>query len=123
MEFKMQYHFRVIKNDMYQLTNHNIGINEMNGQHIVRQTYGPNAETIRKNPNYSGLRERNQEFGNVSKAGKLLRSGFTSLLQELGDKNVNHRLTQTLLLVKNLDTESAKGAVTELNRPPVKSPF
>ncbi len=24
----MQYHFRVIKNDMYQLTNHNIGIIE-----------------------------------------------------------------------------------------------
>jgi len=87
-----------------------LSIYEMNGQHIVRQAYGPNAETIRKNPNYSGLRERNQEFGNVSKAGKLLRSGFTSLLQELGDKNVHHRLTQILLSVKNLDTESAKGS-------------
>ncbi len=87
-----------------------LSIYEMNGQHIVRQAYGPNAETIRKNPNYSGLRERNQEFGNVSKAAKLLRSGFTSLLQELGDKNVHHRLTQILLSVKNLDTESAKGS-------------
>jgi len=87
-----------------------LSIYEMNGQHIVRQAYGPDAETIRKNPNYKGLMERNQEFGNVSKAAKLLRSGFTSLLKELGDKNVHHRLTQTLLSVKNLDTESAKGS-------------
>jgi hypothetical protein len=87
-----------------------LSIYEMNGQHIVRQAYGPDAETIRKNPNYKGLRERNQEFGNVSKAAKLLRSGFPSLLQELGDKNVHHRLTQALLSIKNLDTESAKGS-------------
>ena len=86
-----------------------LSIYEMNGQHIVRQSYGPDAETIRKNPNYQGLRERNQEFGHASPAAKMLRSRFSTLLKELGDKDVHHRLTQVFLAIKNLDTQSEKG--------------
>jgi hypothetical protein len=86
-----------------------LSIYEMNGQHIVRQSYGPDAETIRKNPNYQGLKERNQEFGQVSRAAKMLRNAFTFLLTELGDKDVHHRLTQVFLAIKNLDMQSNKG--------------
>ncbi len=86
-----------------------LSVYEMNGKHVVRQAYGPDGETIDKNPNYQGLRERNLEFGEVSKAGKLLRSGFLHLLQKLGDTTVHGRLTKVLNLVKNLDQKSEKG--------------
>lgn len=75
----------------------------LNGALVVRRRAGPDAKAIQTNENYAGLHQHNVEFGRVSKASKLMRYGFRSLIKEMADSQIHGRMTNRLSTIKNLD--------------------
>ncbi len=78
--------------------------------HLVRTKGGVGGDRIKSDSAFARTRENNNEFGNAAKAGKLLRNTLRTLMMSAKDTRVTSRLTQVMSMVKNYDTNSARGS-------------
>lgn len=76
---------------------------------LVRQKGGATAGQIASDPAYKRTRENNAEFGRSCKSGKLMRSAFGSLLQNVSDGKMVGRLVKKMMEVIHADATSKRG--------------
>jgi hypothetical protein len=76
---------------------------------LVRQSNPVSAERMRQDPAFARTRESASEFGMASKSAKLLRHGLLGFLKDVGTEQLDNRLMQHFLQLKNQDLESARG--------------
>jgi hypothetical protein len=76
---------------------------------VVRRKGGPDGYRIKNAPQFVRTRENNSEFGRASRAGKLLRSAFRTLLRNSADGRMTSRLTQIMLKAIKDDRLSDRG--------------
>lgn len=76
---------------------------------FLKRKGGLSKERIAADPKLIRVRENNLEFGNVSKASKLLRLTFIDIKRYIPHQNANYRLVSLLNAVKNLDLTSMRG--------------
>jgi hypothetical protein len=67
------------------------------------------ADRIATDPAYARTRENGLEFGRAAKAGKVIRSAFSSVLSQIADSRVTSRLQQAVKFAQNEDTVSERG--------------
>lgn len=77
--------------------------------HQVRAIGGIARERIMNDANFVRTRENMQEFGNINKAGKLIRDSIGANLRRARDLRTGSRLVSVLAKVKNLDATSVRG--------------
>lgn len=77
---------------------------------LVRAKGGINKKRMKHDPAFQRTRENGAEFGHAAKMSQLLRKTVSSLVSQAKDSRVSSRLGQTLIAVKNLDMDSARGA-------------
>lgn len=82
-----------------------------NKQHgyLMRRKAGPSSKQVKKSPAFDMTRRNNDEFGRASHYGKVIRSGFHSLIRHCKDGTMYHRLSTRLREIMNQDTESVFG--------------
>ncbi|MFD2890995.1 hypothetical protein ACFS5J_03095 [Flavobacterium chuncheonense] len=78
--------------------------------HLVRMKGGVSKSRIMKDPAYVRTRENIAEFGATAQAGKLIRNTITTVLQRAKDPRLSSRMLSVLHRIKNLDTNSVRGA-------------
>ena len=86
----------------------NISFYKSEGQYLVRRKGGPTRQQVKNGKNFVRVRENYNEFGNCSKAGRLLRQ-TVKRWSAAADGELYRRLTQLLMKVKNHDTASVRG--------------
>ncbi len=72
-----------------------------NGEYLARTAGGPTKEQIATGSNFRRTRENNKEFGGAAKAGKALRMGLSSVLQNMADSLLTSRLTSLFKMINN----------------------
>lgn len=77
--------------------------------YLAREKGGVDGERIASDPNFQRTRENGAEFGSAAAAGKILRNAVRNLMMNTADNRVTSRLTQIMTLIKNYDTDSARG--------------
>lgn len=80
--------------------------------HQVRTIGGIARERIMNDANFVRTRENMQEFGNINRAGKLIRDSIGVFLRRARDLRTGSRLVSVLAKIKNLDGESVRGQRT-----------
>lgn len=66
---------------------------QLNGKDVVRKSYGPSADVINTNPNYSSIKKNNKEFAGATQVSKLIRNGLGNIGKEFQDTYMASRLT------------------------------
>jgi hypothetical protein len=82
---------------------------------MARMKTSVDGARIANDPAFVRTRENGQEFGSSAKAGKLVRGALRTLLQVASDGGVTARMTKVMTLIKNFDTQSARGGRTVAN--------
>ncbi|HEY8918757.1 MAG TPA: hypothetical protein VIM87_20075 [Chitinophaga sp.] len=77
--------------------------------YAVRKRAGVSGARISKDPAFQRTRENGQEFGRAGKAGKLLRSAFRNMINNIADTGATPRLTKEFLKVVKADATSDRG--------------
>jgi len=77
--------------------------------YLARKRNGPDANRIATDPAFQRTRENLAEFGRAGKAGKLFRSAFRNLIQNISDKRSISRLIKELMKVIKADVTSERG--------------
>lgn len=75
----------------------------------MRQNNPITANRIATDPAFQRTRENGAEFGRAGKAGKMMRTAFRSLLQNVSDSKMVSRLTKEMMKVIQADTTSERG--------------
>jgi len=75
----------------------------------VKRKGGIDASRIANDPNFQRIRENGAEFGRAGKAGKVLRTAFRSLIQNVADGRMVSRLTKEMMRVIKSDLTSPRG--------------
>jgi len=76
---------------------------------LVKQKGGVSADQIAKSPRFKRTRENGSEFGRAAQAGKVFRTAFGSLMQNVADKRVVSRLQAMMMDVLHADKTSIRG--------------
>ena len=66
---------------------------KINGKSVVRKSYGPTAEVINTNPNYSNVKNNNKEFAAASQLSKHIRNSLGTIGKQFQDTYMASRLT------------------------------
>ncbi len=82
-----------------------------NGYFVRKKSSIPKSR-IMTDPNFLRTRENIAEFGNVAKAGGVLRKSLRSAASDVQDGNASNRMFAVLTGVKNLDTTHDRGLRT-----------
>lgn len=77
---------------------------------LARKSNGMDAHQLATNPAYERTRKNCNEFGYSVKMGHLLRKSVWSLVAQAKDPKLTSRLTQLMVQLKNLDTQSEHGS-------------
>ena len=77
---------------------------------IVRKRGGIAKSRILTEASFQRTRENMAEFAQSATAGKIIRRGANTLMQNASDNRVTSRLSQTLSRILKLDTVNARGA-------------
>ena len=97
----------------------NINFYKREGQYLARGKVGVTADRIAIDPKFARSRENAAEFGTASRAGKLLRTAFKSLLRAGGtDMPMVRRLASKMVSVIQGDPSSARGMRKVINGQP-----
>ena len=83
--------------------------------HQVRTRGGISRDRILNGENFVRTRENMNEFGNINRAGKLIRKSLNEFLRQARDLRTGSRLVSLIAKVKNLDTVSVRGERTFAN--------
>ena len=83
--------------------------------HQVRTLGGISRERIMNDANFIRTRENMNEFGNINRAGKLIRNSINEFLRQAKDMRAGSRLVSLTAKVKNMDTVSPRGERTFAN--------
>lgn len=75
----------------------------------VRKRSGVSGARISNDPVFQRTRENCQEFGRAGNAGKLLRTAFRNMLNNIADKGATPRLTREFIKVVKADAISDRG--------------
>ena len=76
---------------------------------LAREKGGIEASRIASDPAFQRTRENGSEFGNANKAGKMLRTAFRNLLQNIADNRMVGRLTKEMVRVIQADATNPRG--------------
>ncbi len=76
---------------------------------LAKEKSGVDASRIATDPAFQRTRENGTEFGSAGKAGKVLRTAFRALLQNVSDSRMVSRLTQSMMAVIKADATSVRG--------------
>lgn len=76
---------------------------------MAREKGSLDANRIANDPAFQRTRENGAEFGRAGKAGKVLRTAFRSLLQNLSDSRMISRLTKEMMRVIKADETNPRG--------------
>ncbi|MBS1744085.1 MAG: hypothetical protein JST81_13720 [Bacteroidetes bacterium] len=77
--------------------------------YLAREKGGIEADRIANDPAFARTRENGAEFGNAGKAGKLLRTAFRNVLQNIADNRMVGRLTREIVKVIQADSTNPRG--------------
>lgn len=83
--------------------------------YVVRKAWGPDSARLKSDPAYKAIRHHQTEFGECTKAAKLLRDALMPILEGSLDNRVSPRLNKVMNSIKNLDTKSKPGKRTVSN--------
>jgi hypothetical protein len=75
----------------------------------AREKGGVTASRIATDPKFQRTRENGAEFGRATKAGKLFRTAFKPLTNQLADKRISQRLMKEMLKVIQADSVNDRG--------------
>jgi hypothetical protein len=75
----------------------------------ARAKTGVTASRIATDPAFQRTRENGREFGTAGKAGKVLRTAFSSLLDSTSDRRMVSRLTQQMHNALKADAKNPRG--------------
>lgn len=87
-------------------------------KYYVRRKGGASAKRIHNDPKCVRSRENTKEFGTASKAGKLLRLSFRTLVQHASNQGMYQRLVPEMLKIVKSDTINIRGDRTVFNGTP-----
>jgi len=79
-------------------------------KYFVKKKGGVSRQKIMSSGNFARTRENISEFGEVARAGKILRSAGAPIFRKAYDPKLCNRLFSAFTKVKNLDTVSERGA-------------
>jgi len=88
---------------------------EMNGQIVVRKTGGFDGEKIKKNANYTRVRENSSEFAHCAKVGKYFRLAIATSLLPLRIPYLHNHVLRLFQGILKWDTLNARGKRTVSN--------
>lgn len=80
--------------------------------YLIREKGGISGDRIANDPRFQRTRENGSEFGRAGNNGKLIRTAFRTLLQNVSDARMVARLTQVLMAVIKSDGTNARGERT-----------
>lgn len=80
--------------------------------YIAKKKTFLSASKLKNSPSYQRTRETMAEFSRAAKAGKLIRQGIPTLLQDCKDPKLSSRMLKTLFDVLKTDTVNPRGTRT-----------
>jgi len=85
----------LVKQNIFKIKGKIAGLSfyKINGKDVVRKSYGPTAQIIKTNPNYSTVNNNNKEFAGATQLSKAIREGLGSIGKEFQDAYMASRLT------------------------------
>ncbi|MFK5878966.1 MAG: hypothetical protein QM478_05660 [Flavobacteriaceae bacterium] len=85
----------LVKQNIFKIKGKIAGISfyKINGKDVVRKSYGPTAQIIKTNPNYSSIKNNNKEFAGATQLSKTIREGLGNIGKEFQDAYMASRLT------------------------------
>lgn len=82
---------------------------QLNGIPVVRRKSGFNKKSFKEKESYQKVRENSSEFGQCSKAGKLVREALHELVPYAEDKYFYQKVAKLMTEIKDLDQSSERG--------------
>ena len=85
----------LVKQNIFKIKGKIAGLSfyKINGKDVVRKSYGPTAQIIKTNPNYSAVNNNNKEFAGATQVSKTIREGLGSIGKDFQDTYMASRLT------------------------------
>ena len=77
--------------------------------HMVRMKGGVSGDRIKNDPVFARTRENMQEFGEMGRTGKLIRTSLRNLISNGSDSRSASRLLKSISQVLKEDTTSSRG--------------
>lgn len=77
--------------------------------YLAREKGGIDGRRIKNDPAFRRTRENGREFGNAAKEARLIREALAPLLQYGKDGSAGLRLSQIMMALRKLDTQSVRG--------------
>ena len=80
-----------------------------NGKYAARRKSGVSPERIATDPKFAKVRANGREFGQATRASKLIRTAFLPLMKNLADRDVSHRLNALCKAIIKTDALNEAG--------------